>query len=101
MTVDPSRIICRDEARALGLKRYFTGAPCKRGHVAERYVSSCRCMECDRVLALEWRVANLEKARERERAAAYKYRVVNPEKAREHQRRWLAKIGKRPPALQD
>jgi hypothetical protein len=65
MTVDPSRIICRDEARALGLKRYFTGAPCKRGHVAERYVSSCRCMECDRVLALEWRVANLEKAREK------------------------------------
>jgi len=120
MTVDPSRIICRDEARALGLKRYFTGAPCKRGHVAERYVSSCRCMECDRVLALEWRVANLEKARERERAAAYKYRVVNPEKdrerkrkwraanpekAREHQRRWLAankdKIGNRRPALQD
>jgi hypothetical protein len=118
MTIDPPRMLSRDEARVLCLKRYFTGAPCRRGHVAERYVSSCRCVECDRVLALEWRVANLEKARERERAAAYKYRAANPEKdrerkrkwraanpekAREHQRRWLAankdKIDKRQAAL--
>ncbi len=38
---------CRDEARARGLKRYSTGEPCKRGHVAERYVSSNECVECN------------------------------------------------------
>lgn len=26
--------------------RYFTGKPCKRGHVAERYLSTRGCVEC-------------------------------------------------------
>ena len=37
---------CRSEAREKGLKRFFTGDPCKRGHVSERYVSSAGCVEC-------------------------------------------------------
>lgn len=37
-----------DEARALGLKRYFTGKPCTRGHVAERYTRGSRCVQCVR-----------------------------------------------------
>jgi len=41
------QIITRKEAREKGLKRYFTGKPCKRGHVAERYVSHNRpCVVC-------------------------------------------------------
>jgi hypothetical protein len=32
--------IGRDEAKALGLKRFFTGKPCKHGHVAERGLST-------------------------------------------------------------
>lgn len=36
----------RESARALGLKRYFTGLPCRNGHVAERYVSCGNCTEC-------------------------------------------------------
>lgn len=39
----------RDEARANGLRRYFTGRPCIHGHVAERLVSNKACVECDRV----------------------------------------------------
>ncbi|KKK96676.1 hypothetical protein LCGC14_2660360, partial [marine sediment metagenome] len=31
--------ITRDEAKALGLKRYFTGKPCKYGHISEHRVS--------------------------------------------------------------
>ena len=90
MTVDSPRIISRDEARALGLKRYFTGKPCKHGHVAEHYVSSCGCVECDRAHALEWRVANLEKVRERSREGGRKYRAANPQKDRERKRKWRA-----------
>ena len=56
MTIDSPRIISRDEARTLGLKRFFTGKPCKYGHVAERRVGNYACMKCDRAHALEWRV---------------------------------------------
>jgi hypothetical protein len=87
MTVAPD-IIGRDEARALGLKRYFTGKPCKHGHVAERYAGG-PCVEC-REQRREWRAANLEKARETERERARKHRAADPERVRENWRRWRA-----------
>lgn len=40
------KIISRKEAKALGLKRYFTGAACLRGHCCERYVEGSTCVEC-------------------------------------------------------
>ena len=39
-------IVTRAEAKARGLKTYFTGKPCLRGHVALRQVSSETCMDC-------------------------------------------------------
>lgn len=39
-------IISRKEARALGMKRYFTGMPCKHGHLAERRCDSKTCTAC-------------------------------------------------------
>lgn len=38
-------IILRKDAERLGLKRYFTGKPCKRGHISEYFVkgSCCTC----------------------------------------------------------
>jgi hypothetical protein len=36
----------RDEARTLGIKWFFTGRPCKHGHLSARHVSSATCMEC-------------------------------------------------------
>jgi hypothetical protein len=35
---------------AAGLKRFFNGRTCCRGHVAERYASSGACVECIDVL---------------------------------------------------
>jgi hypothetical protein len=90
MAVTPPNIIGRDEARALGLKRFFTGKPCKHGHVAERGVSNPGCMECSRGRRREWRSVNLEKAKERERESARKHRAADPERARENWRRWRA-----------
>lgn len=40
--------ITLSEARAQGLTRYFTGKPCKYGHVCERRVSDRVCIECER-----------------------------------------------------
>ena len=42
------QIVTRHYARAHGLKRYFNGLPCSRGHLAERFAKSCKCVECSR-----------------------------------------------------
>ncbi|MCP4485742.1 MAG: HNH endonuclease [Gammaproteobacteria bacterium] len=42
-------IVKRGEAKELGLKRYFTGNPCKHGHIDQRYTSSSKCVECIRI----------------------------------------------------
>ena len=39
-------LISRDDAAAAGFKRYFTGVPCRRGHIAQRYVSTTSCVDC-------------------------------------------------------
>lgn len=41
-------IVTRKDAKADGLKRYFTGKPCKHGHVDYRYVVDYACFECAR-----------------------------------------------------
>ena len=35
--------------------KYFTGIPCKRGHISERYVSDRCCVECKREREKEYR----------------------------------------------
>lgn len=40
------QIISRSEAKSQGLKFYFTGKPCKSGHVSERYAANCNCRGC-------------------------------------------------------
>lgn len=50
-------IISRKQAKALGLKRYYTGVPCKNGHLAERYVGG-HCVECDAAWSKSWHKAN-------------------------------------------
>lgn len=52
--------ISRAEAKARGLKRYFTGKPCKYWHVCERYISG-QCIECTYVNARMWAKNNPEK----------------------------------------
>jgi hypothetical protein len=41
-------IISKLEASLLGLKHFFTGVPCRNGHVANRLVSSGTCIECNK-----------------------------------------------------
>jgi hypothetical protein len=36
----------RQKAREGGLQHYFTGKPCKHGHIAERRVQDGTCLEC-------------------------------------------------------
>lgn len=39
----------RGEAIAKRERKYFTGKPCKHGHVAERYTMMGNCVECAQV----------------------------------------------------
>lgn len=48
----------RAEAKAAGAKYYFTGEPCKHGHVAPRKTKGS-CLEC---LKLEWGQSNIKRA---------------------------------------
>ncbi len=73
-------VISRAEAKALGLKRYFTGKPCKWGHVAERYIGGV-CLKCD-----SERTSNPAK----KKAKRHRRYWANPEKGIEDTRRWRA-----------
>jgi hypothetical protein len=39
-------IVTLAEARERNLLRYFTGIPCKKGHISERYTLSNNCLRC-------------------------------------------------------
>jgi hypothetical protein len=56
------RRITRAEARRRGLKHFFTGRPCKHGHIAKRFVSVAICVECNAAHAHTWRVTNAGRA---------------------------------------
>jgi 5-methylcytosine-specific restriction endonuclease McrA len=48
----------RAEAKAKGAKYYFTGEPCKHGHIAPRKTKGA-CVEC---LKIEWEKGNIARA---------------------------------------
>lgn len=51
-------IISRKEAKKKGLAHYFTGKPCKHGHISKRRVSNSTCFECHLKTNKNWREAN-------------------------------------------
>lgn len=55
------KIISRADAIAQGLKRYYTGKPCKNGHDAERSVSNYTCLKCGVVNKINTREANRDR----------------------------------------
>lgn len=79
------QVVSRKVAVLAGQKHYFTGKPCKHGHVDQRYTNGGCCMECARITARKWRDANLEVARRKNREWA----ANNPEKLRQNDWRRL------------
>ncbi len=57
-------IITRQEAKEQGLSRYFTGKPCKRGHVCERFIKSTHCIECGNVRSKKYVQENPERRKD-------------------------------------
>lgn len=80
-------LISRQQARALGIKRFFTGLPCKNGHISERVVSSTCCLSCDAEKSSKYRSKNPDKARASVRDAARK----NADKRSESNKIWRSR----------
>lgn len=59
-----SSIISRKEAAELGLKSYFTGKECCRGHVSERWVRDRKCRECSKEDSSAYVARNKEAVKE-------------------------------------
>ena len=51
-------IVTKKEAIELSLSRYFTGKPCKHGHIAERNVKKNTCCECSKIRVREFELKN-------------------------------------------
>lgn len=97
-------IIPLKQAKEQGLVRYFTGEPCKRGHLVERLVSTRACLTCKLMHKLRWekdnpeqhQAYNIAKAaewreenKERHRAKSREIYWRNPDKVREREKeRW-------------
>lgn len=64
-------IITAREAFDKGLKRYYTGMPCKYGHIDERMISNGSCVSCLKVRRDKTRASNYERVKE--------WRKNNPE----------------------
>lgn len=63
-------------------KRFFTGQPCKYGHVTERFISNRECVECHRLRREASREYRKEYDAKRDHSAVYqKYRARYIEKA--------------------
>ena len=75
----------RNEARARGVPHYYTGLPCRNGHVALRYKDGS-CTECMKYHRKRWLKENPDQRREKER----RYREAHSEELKLYQRQWRA-----------
>lgn len=77
-------VISLKAARAAGLTRYFTGAACPKGHIAERSVVNSSCVICRNEASKTSRRKNPEAYR----AASKVYYAQNRDELCEKSRRW-------------
>ena len=75
----------RSDAKERGDFYYYTGKPCKRGHLALRFSSTKNCCECKKELDRKWQEENRDWARYKSR----QWKRNNLEKHMEHNKRWL------------
>ena len=96
------QIVSYKEAITKGLPKYFTGKPCKHGHIVERRVSGRCCTICANQIALTWAKNNSERAkkivkawninnREREAQRAKVWRKNNPDTYKRMIKEWREK----------
>ena len=76
------QVITRKEAREQGLKHYFTGKPCKRGHTVNRFVSTAQCSACLLMHERTYYAENPEFKAKRKAKAAKEYEGIKADPAK-------------------
>lgn len=70
-------IVSFEDARSAGSKRFFTGQPCRRGHIDQRTVANKACCHC-------------QNAKDGKGYAKRKaWRAANPGKVKSYSRKWI------------
>jgi hypothetical protein len=89
-----AKVISKQEAVAAGLPYYFTGVPCRKGHIAARHVRNRACRTCRQ----EWHAAHPDVhrkvARDWKKNNAGKALAINARRRAEKKKRtppWLTK----------
>ena len=84
-------VLTRTEAIAKGLKVYFTGKPCKHGHISNRYTAKGTCVACalkasdsTSEYSKTWRLTNKDRLSKLNK----KYSVLNKEKRAAQNKEW-------------
>jgi hypothetical protein len=80
-------ITSRKSARAAGRPFYFTGKPCKHGHLADRYSHNGNCVVCTRLRVAQWKKTGKGKAYQAEYRRTPKMR----ERLRRYMKEWRNK----------
>lgn len=109
-------LLSRAEAKARGSSSYYTGKPCKHGHIAKRWTLDGTCSECKALrnktwwtnnkergleLVYRWRNDNLEKHREMVNKAVKAWDKENPGKRNSYTANRRAKLQNATPAWAD
>lgn len=76
------KIVSRNQALETTLPRYFTGVPCRNGHISERYTVNHTCVECGKLICKRTYVKHSNKIKSHVKDKYWE----TPEKYREYQR---------------
>lgn len=104
-------IISREDAKEKGLKRFYTGEPCKNGHLVERQISDGRCIECrDMNSKVQYEKSKDERLKRRKEyyqenkamtlAKINEYYIQNKEEILKYKKKWHAENADRMRELQ-
>lgn len=106
------KVVTRKEAREQGLLRYYTGKPCKNGHLTERYVAKGTCLDCGKLAndkfhstnptkASEWAIRYANNNKEKVLARGREYYHANSAYFKEYSKRRKQFIKTRTPSWAD
>lgn len=79
----PDPITSRAEAQSLGHSQFYTGKPCKYGHVCRRNTASGVCQMCAVIKVREWRKKNPQRKKDWSRLEYEKKKDEFKKKARD------------------
>ena len=75
-------VVTREQAKAQGLTRFFTGNPCKHGHLSQRSTCNGGCLQCNEETSRALYYAETPEQRAKRRADGKRWKDANREQVR-------------------